>query len=111
MGNRRKFSAEFKAKVVLELLRGEKGLMEASREYEIKDTVLSRWKQELLERAPDMFRVGEAEGAHREQERIADLERLVGRLTLELDMARLPWRAVPGKKVFGYSSSAGKGNE
>jgi len=102
MGNRRKFSAEFKAKVVLELLRGEKGLMEASREYEIKDTVLSRWKQELLERAPDMFRVGEAEGAHREQERIADLERLVGRLTLELDMA---------KKVFGYSSSAGKGNE
>jgi transposase len=102
MGIRRKFSAEFKAKVVLELLCGEKGLLEASREYEIKDTVLSRWKQEFLERAPDMFRLGEAEGPHREQERIADLERLVGRLTLELDMA---------KKVFGYSNSAGKGNE
>ena len=81
MGERRKFSAEFKAKVVLELLRGEKGLLEASREYEIKDTVLSRRKQEFLERAPDMFRQGEGEGQHQEQERIAELERLVGRLT------------------------------
>jgi transposase-like protein len=102
MVNRRKFSAEFKAKVVLELLRGEKGLLEASREYKIKDTVLSRWKQEFLERAPDAFRQGEGEGQRQEQERIAELERLVGRLTLELDVA---------KKVFGYSSSAGKGNE
>jgi len=102
MGERRKFSAEFKAKVVLELLRGEKGLLEASREYEIKDTVLSRWKQEFLERAPDLFRQGESEAGQGEQERIAELERLVGRLTLELDMA---------KKVFGYSNSAGKGNE
>jgi transposase len=102
MVNRRKFSAEFKAKVVLELLRGEKGLLEASREYKIKDTVLSRWKQEFLERAPDVFRQGEGEGQRQEQERIAELERLVGRLTLELDVA---------KKVFGYSSSAGKGNE
>ncbi len=36
MAERRKFSAEFKAKVVLELLSGEKGLMQASREYRIK---------------------------------------------------------------------------
>ena len=42
MTKRRKFSAEFKAKVVIELISGEKGLMEASREYGIKDSVLSR---------------------------------------------------------------------
>ena len=39
MAERRKFSAEFKVKVVLEMLKGEKGLMQASREYGIKDTV------------------------------------------------------------------------
>ena len=49
MTERRKFSAEFKAKVVLELISGEKGLMQASREYGIKDSVLSRWKQEFIE--------------------------------------------------------------
>ena len=102
MGERRKFSAEFKAKVVLELLRGEKKLMDASREYEIKDTVLSRWKQEFLERASQVFGQEEANQERQDQERIAELERLVGRLTLELDVA---------KKVFGYSSSAGKGKE
>jgi transposase-like protein len=93
---RRIFSAEFKTRVVLEMISGEKGLMQASREYEIKDTVLSRWKQEFLERAPQLF---EAPQENHQEERIAELEQMVGRLTMQLDMA---------KKVLGYSSSAGK---
>ena len=56
MVQRRTFSAEFKTKVVLELIQGKKSLSEASREYEIKDTVLSRWKQEFLERAGESLR-------------------------------------------------------
>jgi transposase-like protein len=93
MTERRKFSAEFKAKVVLELISGEKGLMQASREYGIKDSVLSRWKQELLERAPQVFAQPKAKDP--QEERIAELERMVGRMTLQLDMA---------KKVFERSS-------
>lgn len=42
MAHRRTFNAEFKTKVVLELIAGKKSLTEASREYEIKDTVLAR---------------------------------------------------------------------
>jgi putative transposase len=102
MAERRKFSPEFKVKVVLEMLKGEKGLMQASRDYGIKDTVLSRWKQEFLERAPDVFRPEESEDQRKMVERVGELERLVGRLTLELDMA---------KKVFGISGSARRGNE
>ena len=59
MRKRRQFSPEFKTQVVLELISGKKGLMEASREYEIKDSVLSRWKQEFLERASQVFERGE----------------------------------------------------
>lgn len=101
MAERRKFSPEFKVKVVLEMLKGEKGLMQASREYGIKDTVLSRWKQEFLERAPELFRAEGTEEQRLMVERIAELERMVGRLTLELDMA---------KKVFGISGSAKRGS-
>jgi len=36
---RRNFSAEFKAQVVLELISGKKSLLEASREYNIKDLI------------------------------------------------------------------------
>ena len=100
MTGRRKFTAEFKAKVVLELISGEKGLMQASREYEIKDSVLSRWKQEFLERAAQVFELPRS--VNPQEERIAELERMVGRMTLQLDMA---------KKVFERSSYPAKGSE
>lgn len=99
MAGRRKFTAEFKAKVVLELISGEKGLMQASREYEIKDSVLSRWKQEFIERAPQLFE--QPKSASPQEERIAELERMVGRMTLQLDMA---------KKVFEGSNYPSKGS-
>jgi len=101
MTKRRKFSPEFKARVVLELISGEKGLMQASREYEIKDSVLSRWKQEFLERAPLLFEQPQAT-TNPQDDRIAELERMVGRLALQLDMA---------KKVFDRSSYPPKGSE
>jgi len=100
--SRRKFSPEFKARVVLELLIGTKGLMQTSREYGIKDTVISRWKQEFLERTPEIFKQNNWQNEQEAQQRIIELERLVGRLTLELDMA---------KKVFGYSGSANRASD
>jgi transposase len=100
MNKRRTFSAQFKAQVALQLVTGDKGLMEASREYQIKDTVLSRWKQELLERAPQVFELPKA--SDQAEQRIEELERLVGRLTLELDIA---------KKVLGRSNSRWSTNE
>ena len=101
MRKRRRFSAEFKVKVVLELISGEKGLMEASREYEIKHTVISRWKQEFLERAPQVFEQPGKKIDPKDQE-IEELERMVGRMALQLDIA---------KKVFGNTSYRRKGSE
>jgi transposase-like protein len=93
--HRRTFTAEFKTRVVLELLSGEKGLMEASREYGIKDSVLSRWKQEFVAHAQQVFADPQTDT---QGEKIAELERMVGKLTMQLDMA---------KKVLGYSGAAG----
>jgi transposase len=82
----RKFTAEFKAQVVLDILSTGKSLGQASREYGIKDSVLSRWKQEFLDRAPQLF--GPETVNDQRDERIAELERMVGRLTMELDMVK-----------------------
>ncbi len=86
MVRRRQFTSEFKAKVVLEMLREDKSPAQASREYGIKDSVLTRWKQEFIERSPQLFEAGQ--GKDERDARIAELERMVGRLTLELDMAK-----------------------
>jgi transposase-like protein len=101
MGKRREFTPEFKVRVVLELLTGAKSLMQASREYEIKDSVISRWRTEFIERAPGLF-VENTQTEHETRRRIAELERMVGRLSMELDMA---------KKVYGYSGSASSESE
>jgi transposase len=100
MTDRRKFTPEFKARVVLEMLTEQKSAAQASREYGIKDSVLSRWKQEFIERSPTLFQQG-AVSDDRDQ-RIAELERMIGRLTLDLDMA---------KKVSRYLNSSRNGSE
>ena len=44
----RKYTAQFKAKVVLEVIRGEKSPADACRSYKIYTSVLTRWKREFL---------------------------------------------------------------
>ena len=87
MVTRRKYTAEFKAQVVLEMLMEHKSPAQASREYGIKDSVLSRWKQEFIERSPMVFQQGGVQQDGREA-RIAELERMVGRLATELEMSK-----------------------
>ena len=100
MPKRRTFSAEFKARVVLELISGEKGLMQASREYGIKDAVLSRWRQDFIANASQLFE--QPKEVQEKDMRIAELERMVGRLTMQLELS---------KKVLSYANSPLRGNE
>jgi len=86
MAKRRAFSPEFKVQVVLELLRGAKTNAQVCREYQLASAVVSAWKEEFLEAAPTIFATPKSRNV--EQERIAELERLAGRLTLELEMAK-----------------------
>jgi transposase-like protein len=41
--------------IVLQMLTEQKSTSKACREYGIKDSILSRWKQEFIERSPMMF--------------------------------------------------------
>ena len=86
MAKRRKFTPEFKARVVLEELTGVKDKADICREYRLRPQVFSRWREEFLERAPEIFATERSRGD--EQERIADLERMLGRLTMELEVAK-----------------------
>lgn len=83
---RRMFTAEFKAQVVLEELTGVKDKAEICREYRLHPQVFSRWREEFLERSSEIFATQSSRGD--EQERIAELERIVGRLTVELEAAK-----------------------
>jgi transposase len=86
MPKRRTFTPKFKAQVVLEELTGVKDKAQICREHQLRPQVFTRWKTEFLERAPEIFATQPSRGD--EQARIAELERMVGRLTMELEVAK-----------------------
>ena len=85
MATRRRFPPEFKARVVLELISGAKSLAEACRHYQLNSQVVTRWQSEFLEKAPQLFQTKEQNS--QQQARIGELERLIGCLTLDLEIA------------------------
>lgn len=88
---RRNYTPEFKAQVVLELLREEKTVNELAAEHQISPVLISRWKAEFMERAAEVFKKGPSDAEKQlveKDEHIADLERKVGQLTVEVDWVK-----------------------
>jgi transposase-like protein len=83
---RRTFTAEFKAQAVLEVLSGLKSQAEVARQHKLKPELIARWKEVALEGLESLFQGDGQRG--QDQDRIAELERMVGRLTMELEVAK-----------------------
>ena len=85
-GKRREYSADFKAKLVLQVLSGEKTTGELCRAHKLHASVLNRWRAAFIKDASSIFNTdGKADES---AARIAELERLVGQLTLQLEIAK-----------------------
>lgn len=83
---RRAFTAAFKAEVVLSLLTGTKTQAELCREHELSPNLLGQWKDAFLANAAAAFQTREQNSA--EAARVAELERALGRATLENDILK-----------------------
>ena len=87
---KRKYTAEYKAKLVLEVLTGEEEVGGIALREQINPNQLRNWKNAFLEKAPMIFEESKQakEAAQREQdaaqEKAAMLE-TIGQLTLERD--------------------------
>ena len=61
MGKRTRYSAEFKAKVALEAIRGEQTLSELAAKHGVHPNLISQWKRLAIERMASLFGGGGAE--------------------------------------------------
>lgn len=77
---RRQFSRDFKLQVLYEIEAG-KSLAQASREYQIQPSLISKWQKQHREYQERAF-AGNG-NIYKYEARIAELERMVGQLTME----------------------------
>ncbi len=84
-GKRKRYSADFKAKVALEALRGELTTAQLAAKHGVHQTMISGWKRQAIDGLASVFSTKtEAEEGPRE----GDLERLhakIGQLVVERD--------------------------
>ena len=85
------YTSEFKAKVVIEVLQGDKSLSEIASEYKLNPNMVRNWKSEFLENASTVFENPKmAEKAARRKEETLKKEKetmlkTIGQLTIERD--------------------------
>ncbi|MGB8701669.1 MAG: hypothetical protein WCD18_19820 [Thermosynechococcaceae cyanobacterium] len=88
MSNKRKqYNPQFKAKVALDAVRGEKTVAELSSQYSLHPTMINNWKRHLIEEANTLFEGGSKkhEGQGNQDAQIAELYRQIGQLKVERD--------------------------
>jgi len=81
---KRKFTADFKLKVVLEVLKEKDTLTTISQKYELHPNQLSDWKKQFLEAAPSCFETVRKDSTATTEPDVALLYEQIGRLQMEL---------------------------
>lgn len=87
-GKRKRYSADFKAKVALEALRGEQTVAQLAAKHGVHQTMINAWKKQAVEGMATVFS-GKAEAAEAAREgEIDQLHAKIGQLVVERDFLR-----------------------
>ena len=101
-GKRKRYSAEFKAKAVRELLDGNATLSEVASKYDVNPTMLSGWRRQLLDNAAEVFDSEKMirerkETEEKHESEVDNLNRIIGSLTVERDYLHRGIRRATGR--------------
>src|SRR5215212_1117230 len=82
---RKRYSAEFKARVALEALKGHKTVNELASTYGVHPTQITHWKHRLQQEMPEIFSARRAKREDAQEALQAQLYQKIGQLKVELD--------------------------
>jgi transposase len=86
--SRRKFTAEFKAKVILEALKERSTIEELARKYELHPTQINNWKREAVANMAAVFSADKTEGSADKEQQTEKLYAQIGQLKVENDFLK-----------------------
>lgn len=81
---RSRYSAELKAKVALEAIRGQKTINQIASEYDVHPNQVGSWKKQVLQLLPEVFSNRKARSREEEQAKMDALYQQIGQLQVEL---------------------------
>jgi len=85
MRKRRRFTADFKARVALDALRGDKTIQEIASHHKVHPNQVSTWKRQAMDGLGEVFLNGPDRARQDHEEEIHDLHAWIGQLTVERD--------------------------
>ena len=85
MTRRRRFTTDFKAKVALEALRGDKTIQEIASKHKVHPNEVSSWKRQAVEGLGAVFSSGADRAGRDHESEVRDLHAKIGELTVERD--------------------------
>ena len=83
MGMRKQFTNEFKAKVAMAALKGDKTMSELASEFEVHPTQVSAWRNELKDRAAEVFNGPGGKSTREYKDQIEELYKDIGKIQVE----------------------------
>jgi transposase-like protein len=85
MTTRRRFTSEFKARVALEALRGDKTVQEIASQHKVHPNQVSPWKRQAIDGLSEIFSNGGDRERQDHDTEVRDLHAKIGQLTVERD--------------------------
>jgi transposase-like protein len=85
---RRRYSGDFKFRVALEAVKGQKTLNELASEHGVHPNQISTWKRQLLDGGPGLFDQNGAHAQHEQEALQTELFEQIGRLKMELEWVK-----------------------
>jgi len=82
---RRRFTGDFKARVALEALRGDKTVQEIGAKHKVHPNQVSLWKRQAIEGVEAIFSNGTDRERQDHETELRDLHAKIGQLTVERD--------------------------
>jgi len=83
--HRRQFSAELKAKIAVEALKGQRTVQEIASSYSVHPNQVTSWKKQLLDFSPEAFSTGRVLSDQADELLKTELYAQIGKLKVELD--------------------------
>jgi len=85
MTTRRRFTADFKARVALEALRGDRTIQEIAGKHKVHPNQVSGWKRQAVDGLGAVFSNGADKARADHEGEVHDLHAKIGQLTVERD--------------------------